>query len=152
MSKIRLQKLVCPDTCTLQLKEDFCISPAMEEEIVNDPIGRRSRFRLFGGILLVLILLALIVLWISRTTLADNVIQSELDQMNVEATYEIDDIGLRKQVIRNLVIGDPDRPDLTAELVEVGNSLSIGGVGINWTNLPIPKMTARWRFPICGWA
>ena len=143
MSKIRLQKLVCPDTCTLQLKEDFCISPAMEEEIVNDPIGRRSRFRLFGGILLVLILLALIVLWISRTTLADNVIQSELDQMNVEATYEIDDIGLRKQVIRNLVIGDPDRPDLTAELVEVGNSLSIGGVGINWVRASGVKLFGR---------
>lgn len=103
----------------------------MEEEIANDPVGRRSRFRLFGGILLVLILLALIVLWISRTTLADNAIQSELDQMDVTASYEIEEIGLRKQVIRNLVIGDPQRPDMTAELVEVGNSLSVGGIGIN---------------------
>ncbi len=122
------------DTCTLQLKADFCISPAMEEEIANDPVGRRSRFRLFGGILLILILLGLIVLWVSRTTLADNFVKSQLEQMDVTASYEIAEIGLRKQVIRNLVIGDPQRPDLTAELVEVGNSLTLGGVGINWVS------------------
>ena len=115
----------------------------MEEEIANDPVGRRSRFRLFGGILLVLILLALIVLWISRTTLADNAIQSELDQMDVTASYEIEEIGLRKQVIRNLVIGDPENPDMTAELVEVGNSLSMGGVGINWVRASGVKLFGR---------
>ena len=131
------------DTCTLQLKEEFCISTAMDEEIANDPVGRRFRFRLFGGIVLVLILLALIVLWVSRTTLADNVIQSELDQMDVTASYDIEDIGLRTQIIRNLVIGDPERPDLTAELVEVGNSLSLGGVGINWVRARGVKLFGR---------
>jgi len=115
----------------------------MEEEIANDPVGRRSRFRLYGGILLVLILLGLITLWVSRTTLADNVIQSQLDQMDVTASYEIEDIGLRRQVIRNLVIGDPDRPDLTAELVELGNSLSLGGVGINWVRARGVKLYGR---------
>ncbi len=118
----------------------------MDEEIANDandPVGRRFRFRLFGTILLVLILLGLIVLWISRTTLADNAIQSQLDEMDVTASYEIDDIGLRKQVIRNLVIGDPERPDMTAELVEVGNSLSIGGVGINWVRASGVKLFGR---------
>jgi translocation and assembly module TamB len=131
------------DTCTLQLKADFSISTAMEEEIANDPVGRRSRFRLYGGILLVLILLGLIALWVSRTTLADNVIQSQLEQMDVSASYEIEDIGLRKQVIRNLVIGDPERPDMTAELVEVGNSLSLGGVGINWVRASGVKLFGR---------
>lgn len=115
----------------------------MEEEIANDPVGRRSRFRLFGGILLVLILLGLTTLWVSRTTLADNFVKSQLEQMNVTATYEIEDIGLRKQVIRNLVIGDPERPDLIAELVEVGNSLSLGGVGINWASASGVKLFGR---------
>lgn len=115
----------------------------MEEEIVNDPVGRRSRFRLYGGILLVLVLLGLIALWISRTTLADNIVRSELDEMGVTASYEIADVGLRRQVIRNLVIGDPDRPDLTAELVEVGNSLSRGGVGINWVRASGVKLFGR---------
>ncbi len=131
------------DTCTLQLKADFSISTAMEEEIANDPVGRHSRFRLYGGILLVLILLGLIALWVSRTTLADNVIQSQLDQLDVSASYEIEDIGLRKQVIRNLVIGDPERPDMTAELVEVGNSLSLGSVGINWVRASGVKLFGR---------
>lgn len=115
----------------------------MEEEIANDPVGRRSRFRLFGGILLVLILLGLIALWVSRTTLADNFVKSQLEQMDVAATYEIEDIGLRKQVIRNLVIGDPERPDLTADLVEVGNSLTLGGVGINWVRASGVKLFGR---------
>ena len=115
----------------------------MDEEIAKDPIGRRSRFRLFGGMLLGLFLLALVVLWVSRTTLADNAIQSELDQLNVSASYEIEDIGLRRQVIRNLVIGDPDRPDMTAELVEVGNSLTMGGVGINWVRASGVKLFGR---------
>jgi translocation and assembly module TamB len=115
----------------------------MEEEIANDPVGRRSRFRLYGGILLVLILLGLIALWVSRTTLADNVVQSALDEMDVTASYEIEDIGLRKQVIRNLVIGDPERPDMTAELVEVGNSLSLGGIGINWIRASGVKLFGR---------
>lgn len=115
----------------------------MEEEIANDPVGRRSRFRLFGGILLVLILLGLVALWVSRTTLADNFIKSQLEQMDVAASYEIDEIGLRKQVIRNLVIGDPKRPDLTAELVEVGNSLTLGGVGINWVSARGVKLFGR---------
>jgi len=115
----------------------------MEEEIANDPVGRRSRFRLYGGILLVLILLGLIALWISRTTLADNVIQSELEEMDISASYEIEDIGLRRQVIRNLVIGDPQRPDMTAELVELGNSLGLGGVGVNWVRASGVKLYGR---------
>lgn len=115
----------------------------MEEEIANDPVGRHSRSRLVAGILLVLLLLGLIALWIGRTTLADNVIRSELEKMDVTASYEIEDIGLRRQVIRNLVIGDPDRPDLTADLVEVGNSLSLGGVGINWVRASGVRLFGR---------
>ncbi|PHR20883.1 MAG: hypothetical protein COA41_04300 [Sphingopyxis sp.] len=140
----RLSGKLCPAiTCTLQLQEDFCISTAMEDEIANDPVGRHSRFRLFGGILLVLVLLGLIALWVSRTSLADNAVQSQLDQMDVDASYEIEEIGLRRQVIRNLVIGDPERPDLTADLVEVGNSLSLGGLGINWVRASGVKLFGR---------
>ena len=115
----------------------------MEEEIATDPVGRHSRSRLIGGVVLVLVLLGLIALWISRTTLADNVIRSELQKMDVTASYEIDDIGLRRQVIRNLVIGDPERPDLTADLVEVGNSLNLGGVGINWVRASGVRLFGR---------
>ncbi|MEH6789523.1 intermembrane phospholipid transport protein YdbH family protein [Parasphingorhabdus sp.] len=115
----------------------------MDEEIANDPVGRNSRFRLFGAVSLGLVLLALIALWISRTTLADNVIQSQLDEMDITASYEIEDIGLRRQVIRDLVIGDPDRPDMTAERVELGNSLSLGGVGINWVRASGVRLYGR---------
>ncbi len=115
----------------------------MEEEALPDQTENRFRFRLFAYIIIALVLLGLFVLWISRGTLADNVIQSQLDSLDVEADYEIGDIGLRKQVIRNLVIGDPDRPDLTAELVEVGNSLTLGGVGINWVRASGVRLFGR---------
>ena len=115
----------------------------MEEEIATDPVGRQFRSRLIGGVVLVVVLLGLIALWVSRTTLADNVIRSELEKMDVTASYEIEDIGLRQQIIRNLVIGDPDRPDLTADRVEVGNSLSLGGVGINWVRASGVRLFGR---------
>ncbi|MEO9600523.1 YdbH domain-containing protein [Parasphingorhabdus sp.] len=115
----------------------------MDEEAAQDPIGRRSRFRLLGWITFALVLLGLLSLWISRAILADNIIQSQLDQMDVTASYEIEDIGLRKQAIRNVIIGDPERPDMTADLVEVGSSLTTGGVGINWVRASGVKLFGR---------
>lgn len=104
----------------------------MEEELDPSPIGRRLRPRLFVYVILFLLLVAFIILWFSRITIADNFVRGELDKRGVEASYEIEDIGFRKQTIRNLVIGDPDKPDLTADLMEIGNSLGTEGAGINW--------------------
>lgn len=104
----------------------------MDEETHHGPNKSRIRLRIFSYIILFLVLLALFVVWISRASLADDVIQSQLEAYDVEASYDIEEIGLSKQVIRNLVIGDPEKPDLTADLVEVGNSLTLSGVGINW--------------------
>lgn len=104
----------------------------MEEETDHSPLGRRLRPRLFVYLILFLLLILFIVLWFSRIGIADNFIRSELDQRGIEGSYEIEDIGFRKQIIRNLVLGDPDAPDLTADRVEIGNSLGTDGAGINW--------------------
>src|SRR5690606_2434951 len=119
-------------TCTLQLKPDLCNSHKMEDEL--DPIyeRRRSRRRIFAYLVLLLLCIGVIVLWFSRITVADNFIRSELAKRNVSASYEIVDMGFLKQIIRNLVIGDPQAPDLTAELVEIGYSLGTEGAGIDW--------------------
>ena len=84
----------------------------MEDEL--DPIyeRRRSRRRIFAYLVLLLLCIGVIVLWFSRITVADNFIRSELAKRNVSASYEIVDIGFRKQIIRNLVIGDPQAPGL----------------------------------------
>ncbi|MEH6756394.1 MAG: YdbH domain-containing protein [Parasphingorhabdus sp.] len=90
------------------------------------------RPRLFIYLILFLLLAGFIILWFSRIIIADNFVRSELDKLGIEASYDIEDIGFRKQIIRNLVIGDPSAPDLTADLVEIGNSLNTDGAGINW--------------------
>ncbi|MEP3226343.1 MAG: YdbH domain-containing protein [Parasphingorhabdus sp.] len=104
----------------------------MEEERDQGPIGRRFSPWLLVYVILFLLLIGFIIIWFSRISIADNFVRSELDQLEIEASYQIEDIGFRKQIIRNLVIGDPDAPDLTADRVEIGNSLGTDGAGINW--------------------
>ncbi len=115
----------------------------MEEETDQGPIGRRLGRRLFVYLVLFLLLVGFLILWFSRITIADNFVRSQLNDLGIEASYEIEDIGLRKQVIRNLVIGDPRQPDLTADLVEIGNSVGTGGAGINWVRATGVKAFGR---------
>lgn len=115
----------------------------MEEKTTYEPIGSRFPTRLLIFFILFLLLVGFLVLWFSRTGIADNFVRAELDKLGVEASYEIEDIGFNKQIIRKLVIGDPARPDLTAELVEVGNSLGLDGAGINWVRAKGVKLYGR---------
>jgi Dicarboxylate transport len=115
----------------------------MEEELDQGPIGRRLGRRLFVYVILFLLLVGFLILWFSRISIADNFVRSQLDDLGIEASYEIEDIGFRQQIIRNLVIGDPERPDLTANLVEIGNSLGTEGAGINWVRATGVKAFGR---------
>lgn len=64
--------------------------------------------------------------WLDRERLAGDIIDDYLSDNGVAARYDITAIGPRFQVIENLVVGDPARPDLTAKrvVVELGYSLS----------------------------
>ncbi|MCA1749273.1 MAG: exoprotein, partial [Sphingomonadales bacterium] len=66
-----------------------------------------------------LLLLALIVVWTQRKPIAEGFINRELERSGVEGSYEIADLGVNRQRITDLVIGDPDDPDLTAEWAEI---------------------------------
>lgn len=76
------------------------------------------------------ILLLLGGLWLSRLDIAEGLIDRALRQNGVQASYEIEDVGFRTQKIRNLVIGDPDRPDLTAKEVDITFDLLGSGTDI----------------------
>ena len=115
----------------------------MEDDSDLNPTIGRSRLRIFVYLILFLLLVGFIILWFSRITIADNFVRSELDKLGVQASYEIEDIGVRKQTIRNLVIGDPGAPDLKADLVELGNSLGTDGAGINWVRARGVKIYGR---------
>ena len=93
-------------------------------------VRRRSWQRITGFILLgLMILLALLVmgLWIARRPIASEVLQRQFEQRGVRATYDLERVGLRTQVVRNLVIGDPKNPDLIARYALIQVRWTLGG-------------------------
>jgi translocation and assembly module TamB len=91
--------------------------------------GRRWKHIIFAAVAVLFIVLVLIA-WGQRNSIADRFVQNELQSRGVRATYSIDQIGFRTQRIRNLVIGDPARPDLTADEVEVDVALNFSGANL----------------------
>lgn len=81
------------------------------------PRVRRRRWPRVLLVLFALILLTLAALYFSRERIVRNVIEDQLAQLDLPATYDIDSIGAERQVLTNLVIGDPAAPDLTIERV-----------------------------------
>lgn len=91
--------------------------------------GARWKHRVFGGVTILLIGLMLFA-WAQRTSIADRFVQDALASRGIKASYTIDTIGLRTQRIRNLVIGNPARPDLTANWVEVDVAINFSGASV----------------------
>lgn len=84
----------------------------------------RSRIGLGGA---VVALAAGSVAWFDRERIAGDFIDDYLRENGVAATYDIVAIGPETQVIENLVVGDPARPDLTARRMVV--QLGVGWAG-----------------------
>ena len=70
-------------------------------------------------VVLAVVAIGLAIAWLNRERIAGNVIASELAKRGIEATYKIERIGGRRQVLTDIVVGDPRRPDLTIERAEV---------------------------------
>ena len=86
-----------------------------------------------------------IVIWTGRERIAGNLINDALEANGLEATYEIVSIGPQQQVIANLVIGDPQAPDFTAERVNVGIVYSFGSPQIGRIELVRPRLYGTFR-------
>lgn len=81
-----------------------------------------AKVRTYRRILLLVALslaAVLLLVWWQRAPIVEHFVQQELAARQVRADYSIAKIGFRTQRIENLVIGDPARPDLTAQAVEV---------------------------------
>ena len=57
--------------------------------------------------------------WLAREPIANEFIRDQLNVRGVPARYTIDRIGFGSEILSNIVIGDPKRPDLVAKRVEV---------------------------------
>ncbi len=83
--------------------------------------------------------------WLQREKIADDVISGQLESLGLPARYEIVSIGPRRQVLRNIVIGDPAHPDLTIERAEIGVSLGWGAPRIGSVSLLRPRLHGSYR-------
>lgn len=99
----------------------------MDEQEIEHPKRRRRTLRPLLAALAILLVIGLATLWLLRERLAENYIESELAARGVRATYRIERIGFGNQILENLVIGDPARPDATARRVEVQILLGLTG-------------------------
>jgi hypothetical protein len=91
--------------------------------------GARWKRRIFGAVSLLLVGL-LVFAWVQRNSIADRFVQNAFAARGVTATYKIDTVGFRTQLIRDLVIGNPARPDLTAKLVEIDVAPNFSGINL----------------------
>lgn len=110
--------------------EDGQVEDRTADEVPEDP-PRASRRGLSRGASLAagaagIAFLAFAGIWIQRAPIAENLIDRELSARDVEMRYRVAAIGPRTQRIENVVLGDPQRPDLTARWIEV--DIAFGGL------------------------
>ena len=92
--------------------------------------ARRSRLVWILWSCLAIIILAAAVLavaWFSRERIARDLIEEQLAALDLPATYEIEKVAGREQILRDIVVGDPERPDLTVERASI--TLTYDGFG-----------------------
>ncbi|WP_236554747.1 YdbH domain-containing protein [Novosphingobium sp. 9U] len=116
-----------------------------DEQPADDSALRPARrgWRVAAACLVAVLVLALAYVWVTRKSIADNYIAAQLEQMDLPATYEVAAIGPDEQVIRNLVVGPKERPDLTVAEVHVRTRLRFGFPGIGRITLVRPRLYGR---------
>ena len=109
--------------------------------------GRLGFGRVAGAlaILALVVALAFGILWTQRERIADNVIGRELERRGIPATYRVERIGARRQVLADVVVGDPKRPDLTVKRADVELVYRLGFPGIGRITLVEPRLFGSYR-------
>lgn len=123
---------------------------AMADQYPDDggTVPRPRRRRLFRRVLGLAILLAVglaIYGWIYREQVADSYISDVLGDLGVAATYDIERISPRHQVFANIVVGDPERPDLTIERLEAWIEPHFGLPAIGRMRVVQPRLFGSFR-------
>ncbi|WP_120078334.1 intermembrane phospholipid transport protein YdbH family protein [Aurantiacibacter odishensis] len=110
------------------------------------PKGRTRRALRAGfRVAVIVVLVALVVMWLRREEIADNFIADTFSDRGIPATYDVEQISARRQVLTNVVIGDPQRPDLTVERIEVRIAPRLGLPDIREVRLTRPRLFGTYR-------
>ena len=103
------------------------------------PRWRKKRWMVPFAVL-VLLAITIVALWFSRERIAGTVIEDQLAAYDLPATYEIESIGPEAAVLTDLVVGDPQAPDFTAERVLVELRQRLGAPEIGRITLTGPRL------------
>ena len=87
------------------------------QELTRAPQRRRGWWSL--GVIVAVLAVVLLGAWLARERIAHKVINDRLENMGLPATYKIQKIGTTREILTDIVIGDPAHPDLTVERAEV---------------------------------
>ena len=111
------------------------------QELVRAPQRRRSWWTL--GVVAAVLAAVLLGAWLARERIAHKVINDRLENMGLPASYKIQTIGTKRQILTDIVIGDPAHPDLTVERAEVQIVPTFGLPTIGRVTLVRPRLFGR---------
>ncbi len=89
---------------------------------------------------LVVLLGVVVYTWMVREQIARDLISEQLEEYGIPATYVVAGISPDRQILTDIVIGDPERPDLTIERAEVLLSYGFGSAEIGQIKLIKPRL------------
>ncbi len=107
----------------------------------------RGKRRIAADVALVFVAISLGIvagLYLTREELAEDLIDSALRDRDIPARYDVVSVGPQKQVIENIVIGDPAAPDLTIERAILSIDYRLGTPTIGTIRLEKPRLYGRW--------
>lgn len=110
--------------------------PVADAQHSERPEGRATRRRWRSRAALGLGAVLLVggsVAWLSRERIAQDVIDDYLAERRVPATYDIVSLTPDRQVIENLLVGDPAQPDLTVRRMVID-------LGVGWSGPEIRRV------------
>jgi hypothetical protein len=96
-------------------------------------------------VLALLLILALTGLWLGREQIAHKIIAGQLESYELPATYDLEKVSATRQVLRNVVIGDSARPDMTIERVEIETVPTFGLPTIGEVVLVRPRLYGTYK-------
>lgn len=108
--------------------------------------GRKRRR--FARVLLVVCLIVLALaalLWTQRRSIADDIVRRELERRGVTARYRVAEIGFGRQRLVDVVLGDPNAPDLIADWIEVDTRVDLNGAQATGARVGQARLRATLR-------
>ncbi|HEV8406339.1 MAG TPA: YdbH domain-containing protein, partial [Sphingomicrobium sp.] len=101
-------------------------TPGETRVVLRRPLWARIAMYLAIAIL-ILMVFAIAALWIERRPIATHLLKGEFERRGVQARYHLDRVGFRTQQVSDLVIGDPNHPDLVAKQAIIQMHLKLDG-------------------------